>query len=76
MNDQQIDAAVAAYPRSVTGAFAGCKHPGAVLRYALEQGGDVARLAENFIRTGHGAAWNALCGILPADGWLRWYSGD
>jgi hypothetical protein len=71
-----IERAVALYPKRVTGAFAGCPHPGAVLRFALAHGGAVGRLARNYIATGHGACWNAMAGCLPANGWLRWYSGE
>ena len=73
--EDQIQHAARIYPQRVTGPMAGCKHPADVLRFALKCGGDCARLAENFILTGHGACWNALCNILPANGWLVWYAG-
>jgi hypothetical protein len=64
------------YPRVATGPYLGCKHPAAVLRYALTCGNDqCARLARNFITSGHGAGWNALEGVLPTAGWLVWYGG-
>jgi hypothetical protein len=75
-SEAQIESAVAAYPRAVTGPMAGCRHPAAVLRFALANGGPAARLAGNFISTHHGACWNTLANVLPADGWLRWYAGD
>jgi len=79
ITSEQIKGAVERYPRAVTGPMSGCKHPEAVLRWsitALPEGNGCRRLAENYILTGHGACWNAMCNCLPADGWLRWYVGD
>jgi hypothetical protein len=73
--DEQINRAAELYPRRVTGPMAGCKHPAAVLRFALAYGGPCGQLAANYVRSTHGACWNAMCNVLPADGWLRWYAG-
>lgn len=74
--ESQIERAAEVYPQRVTGPMADCKHPAAVLRYALQQNGPCAQLARNYVLTLHGACWNAMCNVLPADGWLRWYAGD
>jgi len=76
--DEQIERAAAAYPAVVTGIYAGCRRPGAVLRWAIEESGSPVcrRLALNFVESLHGACWNALAGCLPADGWLVWYGGN
>lgn len=76
ITNEQIQNAARLYPRRVTGPMAGCKHPEAVLRHALRSGGPQARLAGNYIQTGHGACWNAMCNVLDANGWLVWYAGD
>jgi len=78
ITNEQIEAAAKKYPRAVTGPMAGCKYPADLLRWVLGKCTDSGcrRLAENYVRTGHGACWNAMCGVLPADGWLVWYAGD
>ena len=78
VTEQQIEIAAENYPHAVTGAMSGCRYPGAVLRWALMKCTDAGcrRLAENYVRSGHGACWNAMVGILPANGWLVWYTGD
>ncbi len=74
ITDDMVAGAVAAYPRNVTGPFAGCPNPGAVLRWALASGNEqLAGLARNYCTTHHGACWNALCTSMPMEGWLAWY---
>lgn len=75
ISPEKLNAAVRAYPSRVTGPYSGCRHVADVLEYAIHEGGAVARLAVNYVTTKHGACWNALCGVLPADGWLIYYSG-
>ena len=75
--DSEIKIAAEKYQTAVTGPFSGCKHPEALLRWVLEKckNAECRRLAENYIRTCHGACWNAMVHFLPADGWLVWYGG-
>ena len=74
-NPAHFRVATLKYQHNVTGAFSGCRHVEEVLRFALDHGGPCGRLAANFIRTHHGGCWNAMAAILPADGWIRWYTG-
>lgn len=78
ITNEHIESAARRYTRVVTGPMAGCKHPAALLRWVLGKCTDEGckRLAENYIKTGNGACWNAMCNSLPADGWLVWYAGD
>ena len=64
---EQIEAAAKKYTRVVTGPMAGCQHPAALLRWVLEKctDGGCRKLAENYVKTGHGACWNAMCNALP-----------
>lgn len=77
ITEAQIKRAVDRYPVVVTGPFSRCKHPEAVLRWALGCKDATCRsLALNYVQSGHGACWNALCATMPVDGWLVWYKGD
>jgi hypothetical protein len=77
ISNEQIEHAAKLYPRAVTGPMSGCKHPADVLRWVLNkcEDGGCRRLAENYVLSGHGACWNAMCNVLPANGWLVWYAG-
>ena len=77
MTTEQIKLAAEKYKTAVTGAFAGCKHPEALLRWAIEKcpHAECRMLAENYIKTCHGACWNAMINCMPANGWLVWYNG-
>jgi hypothetical protein len=76
MTEEQIKKAADIYPRAVTGPMAGCNHPGEVLRWALTCSNHSCRkLAENFIISHHGSCWNAMIEVMPANGWLVWYTG-
>lgn len=77
ITEDQIQTAASLYPRRVTGPMSGCKHPADVLRWVLQKCTDEGcrRLAENYVNSGHGACWNAMCTMLPANAWLVWYAG-
>lgn len=74
---QQIEQAAKKYCQAVTGPMGGCKHPAEVLRWVIEKCSNPScvRLAENFVKTGRGACWNAMVGCMPANAWLVWYTG-
>ena len=75
--DEQIKRAAKNYETAVTGPMSGCKYPEEVLRWMLNKckNGACRQLAENFIRSGHGACWNAMVNCMPANAWLVWYAG-
>lgn len=77
LTDAHYRDAALAYPKAVTGSYSGCEHVEEVLRHCIDDlGGRAGALAETFVRTHHGAAWNALVTIMPDSAWIVWYNGD